>query len=295
MRLGLPILIAASLSLSQPAGARGAPLPLIALQDRAPAQLRAGQPIEFDALARYMFGELQLFDSQQGADLELVYPYCISGNAQSLSYPAKEALDRKWVRVRGTLESAHDLKSDRGTDYASSDGLSFRNDCFGAYVLRIERIEEIDPAPYAPRDCVPRTANFCIPAEYDAFWRFQGALARARPFDPNGPVTIGVEAIDNFFNQTVTGMSRKDLGDYVLYFRLECETTTICMVRTAPATRDSADAVERTGTYQRSLSIMAKDEAAMATALGKLRYCPAIDCEGGPSISLAELKAAEGS
>ena len=291
----MPLLIAAALSMPQTAWARGAPVPRLALQDRAPAQLHDGQAIEFDALARYLFGELQLFHSQQGADLELVYPYCISANGPSLDYPAKEALDRKWVRVSGTLKATDDLTSRFGMNSVEADGLAFRNDCLGPYVLRIARIDEIDPTPYAPRDCVPGAFNFCIPAQYDAFWRFRGALARIRPFDPNGPVSIGVEAIDNFVNQPVAGMSRKLLGNYVLFFRFDCETDTICSVNTASTTRYGLEAVERAGTIHRSISIMARDEAAMEEALAELRYCPAVFCEGGPSISFAELKAAAGS
>lgn len=268
MRLaGLVVLAAVSLCLPDAAPAREVPLPLLAMRDRAPSEIKAGQAIKLDALARYSYEELRLFHSDRGEQLDLIYPYCISANAAGLDYPDRQALDGKWVRV------------------------GFRNDCFGPYVVRIETIEEIDPAPYAPRDCVARTFNFCIPREYDDYWLFSGMLLRQPAPRLGGPVTIRVEAVDNFSEQPVSGMFRRELGDYIVFYDLVCESETSCRLTTAPTARYGLDYAESRGLIHRYIQIAAESKTAMEEALTKVRYCPVGECEGGPSISLADLAA----
>jgi hypothetical protein len=288
MRLaGLAVI--AGLCLSHAAQAREVPLPLIALRDRVPGEIKAGQTIEFDALARYRGEELKLFHSERGEQFDLIYPYCISANGHDLDYADRQALVGKWVRVAGTLIEADELATKWGLFLVSDDDLQFHNDCFGAYVLRIETIAEIDPAPYAPRDCVPNTANFCIPREYDDYWLWRGMLIRQPPPKLGGLITIHVEAIDNFAEQPVTGMVRRELGDYVVFYDFACQTETLCRLTTAPTARYGLAVAESRGLIHRTIEIASKDKAAMDAALTKLRYCPAGGCEGGPSVSLAEL------
>jgi hypothetical protein len=111
--------------------------------------LEDGRSIQLEAWVRFS-GELRLYDSQEAADLDLIYPYCISGSFPDYALNRNPRWHDKRVRVTGTVLLPDEPSRDPNTIQTMqvADGILFANGCWGRYVLKIEKIEELDvPEP----------------------------------------------------------------------------------------------------------------------------------------------------
>jgi hypothetical protein len=86
-----------------------------------------------------------LYESEEAAEHNLVYPYCISANSLVLQDAEKRDFADRWVRVEGMVleEDRHEPEPNTIRTLSSADGMMFGNWCYGPYVLRIESIAPI--------------------------------------------------------------------------------------------------------------------------------------------------------
>jgi hypothetical protein len=288
----------AVLALAPALQAQDVPSPQIAMREMAGQNHSAGQPFSIDAYAEYGWEEVRLYDSLRAAELGLVYPYCISAVSREWDYPARQALDGKWVRVTGTL-FARPTPQRFGGGFlmqGEADGLRFRNDCLGPSLLNVQSVEVLDQRRYAALDCIAGTGNLCVPPEWDQYWAYRGMTVRQPAPALDGPVTIEVETTDHFVERPVDGATRMPLGDYMLFFGFGCEASgTFCSLNIAHAPLTSLAHVEKNGALRRFYNVRGESPEAFLRAMERLRFCPVAGCASGPSVSLAELKAATAS
>lgn len=141
-------------------------------------------------------------------------------------------------------------------------------------------------------DCRFVKSGICIPEEYERFYDYTGMIGRTPSVvNRDGPVLILFVASDAILPSPLSRFSRRQLGDFVVFYSSSCAAPTHCTfsLGTMPAA-----SVERAthGVEVGDLEVSAKTPADMAEALRKLRYCVHIlaeQCPEGRSVSLAEL------
>lgn len=147
-RMGLSFLVIASCctpACAPAAGQRQFSLPELAVRDVALGELEDGKSIQLEAWVSFA-GELKLYDSQEAADMGLVYPYCISASFADYDLNRNPKLRDKRMRVTGTIlrRERAESRPDSIQTMAVAGGVIFANSCYGPYLLRIETVEELE-------------------------------------------------------------------------------------------------------------------------------------------------------
>jgi hypothetical protein len=133
---------------STAAAQRKVELPELAVRG---SDFEEGKRIQLDAWVK-LAGEVELYDTRRAADLDLVYPYCISASFADYSKNYSPNLEGKRVRASGVIYRPEPTRSDATHIQTQqiAHGIIFANNCFGPYLLAIESMEEV-PQPNSRR------------------------------------------------------------------------------------------------------------------------------------------------
>jgi len=92
--------------------------------------------------------EIVIYDSAEGRDLELVYPYCISGTGGDEVFQRALELQNSTVRIRGTRHDVEDLESAAEGEFLEAGrklkGRPVTNWCHGRYVIYLTSITKAE-------------------------------------------------------------------------------------------------------------------------------------------------------